>query len=218
MALLPKGAAYQFHAGKPGVMLLQTIQGDLTVERWATSARSKAASVKETDAAHGEFRNASDNKANDSANKLGYRLSRSADSLSSATSTSRTSAGRRHVIRCRSRLFLRALMRDRGVELLLRHGELRRVFGTTNHYGTVDVFAGLYNERLSQAEHASYVENFKSDDVKAMFEAMLADWTNEGFDPFAAPRGNRQRHSAPSTAATARRSRASAWPPNAWSG
>jgi len=34
MALLPKGAAYQFHAAKPGVILLQTIQGDLTVERW----------------------------------------------------------------------------------------------------------------------------------------------------------------------------------------
>ncbi len=34
MALLPKGAAYQFHASKPGVILLQTIAGDLTVERW----------------------------------------------------------------------------------------------------------------------------------------------------------------------------------------
>jgi quercetin dioxygenase-like cupin family protein len=34
MALLPKGAAYQFHAAKPGVILLQTIKGDLTVERW----------------------------------------------------------------------------------------------------------------------------------------------------------------------------------------
>ena len=34
MALLPKGAAYQFHAAKPGVILLQTIKGDLTAERW----------------------------------------------------------------------------------------------------------------------------------------------------------------------------------------
>ncbi|MDB5107825.1 MAG: hydroxyquinol 1,2-dioxygenase [Candidatus Binatus sp.] len=34
MALLPKNAAYQFHAARPGVILLQTIQGDLTVERW----------------------------------------------------------------------------------------------------------------------------------------------------------------------------------------
>ena len=34
MALLPKGSAYQFHAARPGVILLQTIKGDLTVERW----------------------------------------------------------------------------------------------------------------------------------------------------------------------------------------
>ena len=34
MALLPKGAAYQFHAAKPAVILLQTIRGDLTVEKW----------------------------------------------------------------------------------------------------------------------------------------------------------------------------------------
>ncbi len=35
MALLPKGAAYQFrNQGEPGVMLLQTIKGDLTVEKW----------------------------------------------------------------------------------------------------------------------------------------------------------------------------------------
>jgi len=34
MALLPKGAAYQFHASKPGVILLQTIVGDLTIEKW----------------------------------------------------------------------------------------------------------------------------------------------------------------------------------------
>jgi hypothetical protein len=35
MALLPKGAAYQFHADQPGVLTIQTIQGDLTIERWA---------------------------------------------------------------------------------------------------------------------------------------------------------------------------------------
>jgi hypothetical protein len=35
MALLPKGAAYQFHAGQLGVITIQTIQGELTQERWA---------------------------------------------------------------------------------------------------------------------------------------------------------------------------------------
>lgn len=34
MALLPKGAAYQFRSARPGVILLQTIKGDLTLERW----------------------------------------------------------------------------------------------------------------------------------------------------------------------------------------
>lgn len=35
MALLPKGAAYQFRSPKPGVLLIQTIKGDYTIERWA---------------------------------------------------------------------------------------------------------------------------------------------------------------------------------------
>ena len=35
MALLPANAAYRFHAERPGVILLQTIVGDDTVERWA---------------------------------------------------------------------------------------------------------------------------------------------------------------------------------------
>jgi len=46
MTLLPVGAAYQFHAARPGVVLLQTLVGADTVERWAdicqTSPRSKA--------------------------------------------------------------------------------------------------------------------------------------------------------------------------------
>ncbi len=35
MTLLPAGAAYQFHATRPGVILLQTLRGRDTVERWA---------------------------------------------------------------------------------------------------------------------------------------------------------------------------------------
>jgi Cupin len=35
MALLPKGAAYQFrNNGEPGVLLVQSIKGETTVERW----------------------------------------------------------------------------------------------------------------------------------------------------------------------------------------
>jgi hypothetical protein len=45
MTLLPVGAAYQFHTARPGVILLQTLAGPDTVERWAeicqtTSRRS----------------------------------------------------------------------------------------------------------------------------------------------------------------------------------
>ncbi len=46
MTLLPAGAAYQFHAGHPSVILLQTLAGRDTVERWAeicqTTPRPKA--------------------------------------------------------------------------------------------------------------------------------------------------------------------------------
>jgi hypothetical protein len=35
MTLLPVGAAYQFHGAQPGVLLLQTLAGADTVERWA---------------------------------------------------------------------------------------------------------------------------------------------------------------------------------------
>ena len=35
-ALLPKNAAYQLRSAKPGVVVLQTCKGDLSVERWAT--------------------------------------------------------------------------------------------------------------------------------------------------------------------------------------
>ena len=41
MTLLPAGAAYQFHADKPAVVTIQTIQGDLTVERWAEICQIK---------------------------------------------------------------------------------------------------------------------------------------------------------------------------------
>jgi hypothetical protein len=34
-ALLPQGAAYRFKSATPGVILLQTIEGDLSVKKWA---------------------------------------------------------------------------------------------------------------------------------------------------------------------------------------
>ena len=83
-------------------------------------------------------------------------------------------------------LFLRAMIRDLAWSFFYGTVNFDDVFGTTNHYGNVDVFAGLYNSGYRR-QNREHVENFKSDDVKAMFEALLEDWTNEGFDPFAAP-------------------------------
>jgi hypothetical protein len=41
MALLPAGAAYQFHADTPAVVTIQTVQGDVTIERWAEICQTK---------------------------------------------------------------------------------------------------------------------------------------------------------------------------------
>jgi len=54
------------------------------------------------------------------------------------------------------------------------------VVGTVNHYGTVDLFAGATTMRTGKAE-MDHVENFQSENIKATFEGMLADWTNASF-------------------------------------
>ena len=42
MAMLPRGAAYQFHADAPGVVTIQTVHGELTVERWAEICETRS--------------------------------------------------------------------------------------------------------------------------------------------------------------------------------
>jgi hypothetical protein len=41
MALLPSGAAYRFQAERPGVLMIQTIQGPVTIERWADICQTR---------------------------------------------------------------------------------------------------------------------------------------------------------------------------------
>jgi len=82
--------------------------------------------------------------------------------------------------------FLRALMRDVAWGFFYGTVNFDPVFGTLNHYGTVDVFAGRFNEKWRAAGRV-HNETFTSADLRAVFDAMLDDWTNEGFDPFAAP-------------------------------
>jgi len=82
--------------------------------------------------------------------------------------------------------YLRALVRDIAWSFFYGIVNFDEVFGTINHYGNVDVFAGLFSDGYRKSERY-YVENFETPKVRAVFEAICDDWTSEGFDPFAAP-------------------------------
>jgi hypothetical protein len=82
--------------------------------------------------------------------------------------------------------YLRALMRDVGWGFFYGWVNFDNVFGTTNHYKTVDVFAGTYNASYKKA-NVDLLQNFPTEQVRVTFVDMLEDWTNAGFDPYAAP-------------------------------
>jgi hypothetical protein len=83
-------------------------------------------------------------------------------------------------------VFLRALQRDCAWNFFYGTVNFDHVFGTVNHYGNVDLFAGRYNEAYRKAE-IDHTENFPHDQIMATFMNMLDDWTNAAFDPFASP-------------------------------
>jgi hypothetical protein len=82
--------------------------------------------------------------------------------------------------------FLRALQRDVAWDFFYGTVNFDHVFGTVNHYGTVDMFAGRFNDAYRRAE-LDHTENFETPVIRETFKAMLADWTNAAFDPFASP-------------------------------
>lgn len=82
--------------------------------------------------------------------------------------------------------FLRALMRDVAWGFFYGWVNFDSVIGTHNHYGKVDMYAGTFNGVLHDAG-VDYIEQFETPKIMATFKAILRDWTNEGFDPFAAP-------------------------------
>ena len=90
----------------------------------------------------------------------------------------------RHVMSADS--FLRSLQRDVAWQFFYGIVNFDGVIGTVNHYGTVDLFAGRYNDAYRKAE-LDHLENFETPLIKETFEHMLDDWTNTGFDPFASP-------------------------------
>ena len=82
--------------------------------------------------------------------------------------------------------FLRALMRDIAWGFFYGTVNFDAVFGTTNYYGEVDMFLGAMNDAYTSAGR-DFVERFQSAELMNIFEQMISDWTNEGYDPFAAP-------------------------------
>ena len=83
-------------------------------------------------------------------------------------------------------VFLRALQRDVAWDFFYGTVNFDSVFGTVNHYGTVDMFAGRFNDAYRKAE-LDHTENFETGLIRETFKAMLDDWTNASFDPFASP-------------------------------
>jgi hypothetical protein len=82
--------------------------------------------------------------------------------------------------------FLRSLQRDVAWDFFYGTVNFDGVVGTVNHYGTVDLFAGRYNDAYRKAE-LDHTENFETPLIRDTFKAMLDDWTNATFDPFASP-------------------------------
>jgi hypothetical protein len=82
--------------------------------------------------------------------------------------------------------FLRALQRDIAWGFFYGIVNFDAVIGTVNHYGTVDLYAGRFNEHYRRAGRDD-IQNFDTPLIQRVFEAILEDWTNATFDPFASP-------------------------------
>ncbi len=83
-------------------------------------------------------------------------------------------------------VFLRAMMRDVAWGFFYGVVNFDHIFGTINHYGEVTMFAGRFNDAYREAGR-DHEERFKSETLMAVFKDILSDWTNQGYDPFAAP-------------------------------
>lgn len=82
--------------------------------------------------------------------------------------------------------FLRATVRDIGWGFFYGWIFFDDVFGTTNHYGTVDVFAGSYDRGCKEAG-IDFLETFPAESVAEAFGAIAQDWISVGYDPLNAP-------------------------------
>ena len=73
--------------------------------------------------------------------------------------------------------FLRALMRDVAWGFFYGGVNFDHVFGTTNHYKTVDMYAGTYNATM-KAAGVDRLENFPTEQIAATFFAEAEPGSN----------------------------------------
>jgi hypothetical protein len=193
MALLPKQSAYRMRAAAPAALVLQTIEGPETIARWAeicqtdggrsgtaTAAARPAARTGAPLALQTRFETGEPDA------DTGYRSFRAGGySLRRDRYFAYISHGDIHH-QIPADAFLRALMRDVAWGFFYGTVNFDDVLGTTNFYGEVEMFLGAKNEAFTRAGRDA-TERFASADLMKAFKAILRDWTNEGFDPFAAP-------------------------------
>jgi hypothetical protein len=82
--------------------------------------------------------------------------------------------------------FLRGMVRDIGWGFFYGWIFFDDIFGTTNHYGTVDIFAGAYDKGC-KAAGIDFLETYTAEAVSRAFETISTDWISEGYDPLSAP-------------------------------
>src|SRR6478735_3122052 len=73
--------------------------------------------------------------------------------------------------------FLRAMVRDIGWGFFYGWIFFDDIFGTTNHYGTVDIFAGSYDKGYKD-QGIDHLETFSAEVVKEAFETISRNWIN----------------------------------------
>ena len=151
-ALLPANAAYRMSAAAPSVILLQTILGDDTdraLGRHLPELRDQEppdmtlTDVQSTDPNAQGYREFS---------LGGFHFSRDEYFVHITWPTGK------HVLS--ADVFLRALQRDVAWDFFYGTVNFDSVFGTVNHYGTVDMFAGRFNDAYRKAE-LDHTENFE---------------------------------------------------------
>ena len=181
MGLLPAGSAYRLRADKPSVVLLPNDRRPRNRDEvGADSAKRSEEATMSSNPIQTQF------AVGDADADTGYRSFRAGGF---ELSRDRYFAYMQHgavIHQMAVDAFLRAIMRDVAWGFFYGTVNFDDVLGTNNYYGEVEIFLGAKNEAFVRAKR-DVTERFRSDDLMRTFKAMLADWTKEGFDPFAAP-------------------------------